>query len=261
MSSQPKPGVLERLATREFSRNRQESHCEELERSVEAERARALRIEGHARTLATQLLQREAQIRDLEAQLAALRSATLRDQQQHVATSAHQAAQLEEAVRRAQSLESTVTELRGQLVALATQRARAAAADAPAVDGPNDALGAELASAAPGAPDTQPQARLCVVLERLDAPGGPPLLVRGRTRIGRTPDNDLQINARYVSRRHAVIVPGPDSAFVQDLGSTNGVLVNGQRVRCARIMAGDVLCIGAAQFRLGFVPAEETEVP
>ena len=51
-----------------------------------------------------------------------------------------------------------------------------------------------------------------------------------KTSIGRTPDNDVQIEAKYISRHHAVILAGPVHTIIEDLNSTNGVLVNGRRI-------------------------------
>ena len=51
-----------------------------------------------------------------------------------------------------------------------------------------------------------------------------------KTTIGRTPDNDLQIDASFVSRHHAVLLITGQQTVIEDLNSTNGVLVNGQRV-------------------------------
>jgi hypothetical protein len=70
-----------------------------------------------------------------------------------------------------------------------------------------------------------------------------------RTTIGRTADNDLRIDSEAISRHHAVIVCGPINAVVEDLGSTNGVQVNGQRVRRQVLRDGDALTLGRAQFR------------
>jgi pSer/pThr/pTyr-binding forkhead associated (FHA) protein len=70
-----------------------------------------------------------------------------------------------------------------------------------------------------------------------------------RTTIGRTADNDLRIDSEAISRHHAVIVCGPINAVVEDLGSTNGVQVNGQRVRRHVLRDGDALTIGRSQFR------------
>jgi chromosome segregation ATPase len=70
-----------------------------------------------------------------------------------------------------------------------------------------------------------------------------------KTSIGRTPDNDLQIDAKYVSRRHAVILVGPVHAVVEDLNSTNGVLVNGRRVTRHTLKDGDQIALGRSVYR------------
>src|SRR6185369_17403101 len=53
----------------------------------------------------------------------------------------------------------------------------------------------------------------------------------GRTIVGRTPDNDLQIDSRFVSRHHCQIVTKPNACIVEDLNSTNGIMVKSKRVR------------------------------
>ena len=70
-----------------------------------------------------------------------------------------------------------------------------------------------------------------------------------RTSIGRTPDNDLQIEAKCVSRRHAVILTGPLQTVIEDLNSTNGVLVNGQRISRQPLKDGDRIVIGLSAYR------------
>jgi pSer/pThr/pTyr-binding forkhead associated (FHA) protein len=52
------------------------------------------------------------------------------------------------------------------------------------------------------------------------------------------------------SRRHAVVMPGPAGIQVQDLGSTNGTLVNGQKVSVSPVWPGDIIKIGSTQFRI-----------
>jgi predicted nucleic acid-binding Zn-ribbon protein len=70
-----------------------------------------------------------------------------------------------------------------------------------------------------------------------------------KTSIGRTPENDMQIDAKYVSRHHAVILVGPAYAVIEDLNSTNGVTVNGKRVTRHTLRDGDQVAIGRAQYR------------
>ncbi len=69
------------------------------------------------------------------------------------------------------------------------------------------------------------------------------------TTIGRTPDNDIQVNASYVSRNHAVLLAGTDHCIIEDLNSTNGLLVNGRRVVREVLHDGDTVTIGRTHFR------------
>jgi hypothetical protein len=63
--------------------------------------------------------------------------------------------------------------------------------------------------------------------------------------IGRSPDADLVIADDFVSGRHARIVPADDGPVLEDLGSTNGTLVNGQpATRPIGLSAGDVVELG-----------------
>ncbi|MGC4029761.1 MAG: AAA family ATPase [Steroidobacteraceae bacterium] len=66
----------------------------------------------------------------------------------------------------------------------------------------------------------------------------------GRTVIGRTPDNDLQIDSRFVSRHHCQIVSTPNACVIEDLNSTNGIVVKSKRVRTHNLNDGDVVVIG-----------------
>ncbi len=70
-----------------------------------------------------------------------------------------------------------------------------------------------------------------------------------RTSIGRTPDNDIQIDTRFVSRHHAMILVGPLQTVIEDLHSTNGVIVNGRRITRQGLMDGDTVVLGNSQFR------------
>jgi pSer/pThr/pTyr-binding forkhead associated (FHA) protein len=78
---------------------------------------------------------------------------------------------------------------------------------------------------------------------------GEALLVPGRFVIGRTPDNDMQIDNRFVSRHHAQIVTTEDGSWIEDLNSTNGIFVRGKRVRRCKLQVGDVATIGTHELR------------
>ena len=66
----------------------------------------------------------------------------------------------------------------------------------------------------------------------------------GRVVIGRTPDNDLQIDSKFISRHHCQIVTQPDSCLIEDLNSTNGIYVQSKRVRRHNLNDGDVVQVG-----------------
>jgi chromosome segregation ATPase len=70
-----------------------------------------------------------------------------------------------------------------------------------------------------------------------------------RTRIGRSAGCELQIDASSVSRNHALVIVGPREAIIEDLNSTNGVLVNGRRISRQLLADGDTVAIGDVQFR------------
>ena len=69
-------------------------------------------------------------------------------------------------------------------------------------------------------------------------------LIPGRLVIGRTAENDLQIDSKFVSRHHAQIVTTLQGSIVEDLNSTNGVYVRSKRVRRHLLNDGDVVQIG-----------------
>ena len=75
-----------------------------------------------------------------------------------------------------------------------------------------------------------------------------------KTSVGRTPDNDMQIDAKFISRHHAVILAGPAHTIIEDLNSTNGVLVNGRRITRQTLKDGDSVMIGKTVFRFAVRP-------
>lgn len=74
-------------------------------------------------------------------------------------------------------------------------------------------------------------------------------LFKDRLTIGRTAENDIQLKAQYISRRHAVILAGEEATRVIDWGSKNGVFVNSERVTEHFLKNGDIVTIGTADFR------------
>ncbi|HTU20551.1 MAG TPA: FHA domain-containing protein [Gemmataceae bacterium] len=68
--------------------------------------------------------------------------------------------------------------------------------------------------------------------------------------LGRHPECDIQIDSRKISRRHCCIAQVSDYLVVRDLGSTNGIRINGIRVVEGRLSTGDELTIGNARYKL-----------
>lgn len=82
-------------------------------------------------------------------------------------------------------------------------------------------------------------------------------------RIGRDAGNELPIEARGLSRMHAVITWSPEAQLVlTDLGSTNGTFVNRERLQAPRaLQTGDVIHFGNAEFRLGVEQSADSVQP
>ncbi len=76
----------------------------------------------------------------------------------------------------------------------------------------------------------------------------------GTLTIGRRSDCEIVLRDKLVSRVHARIIVGAESAGIEDLGSSNGIFVNGQRVKgLHRLYAKDTIKIGEQTLEvLGF---------
>ena len=74
-------------------------------------------------------------------------------------------------------------------------------------------------------------------------------LIRSVVTIGRGPGNDIVLDDPHLSRRHCRILWYEEGILIEDLGSINGTVVNGQAVLHRRILRnGDVLSVGAHRF-------------
>jgi pSer/pThr/pTyr-binding forkhead associated (FHA) protein len=76
-------------------------------------------------------------------------------------------------------------------------------------------------------------------------------LTKERTTIGRKPHNDIQIDNLAVSGEHAVIVTILNDSFLEDLGSTNGTVVNGNPIKKHFLQNNDVVELG--KYKLKFI--------
>lgn len=145
-------------------------------------------------------------------------------------------AQREEGAARLREHEQATQALRAELDVL-----RGAACPAPVTGGHDSTL--------PASAQVIPLSARIRVLVR-EEHGRETVYPLGRhSTIGRTPDNDIQVNANYVSRHHAVLLTSSEHCIVEDLNSTNGIAVNGQRVTRQMLQEGDIVTIGKTDFR------------
>jgi len=90
--------------------------------------------------------------------------------------------------------------------------------------------------------------------------------------LGRIPGNQIVVPDRHISRKHCVFTQGPSGFSVEDKGSSNGTLVNGERVQSRALSPGDKIKVGPVVFRFEVQdapigeaktrpPAEEDAVP
>src|SRR5687768_6642453 len=73
--------------------------------------------------------------------------------------------------------------------------------------------------------------------------------------IGRTEGNDLVLNHPSVSRRHAKLERRDTKWWVVDLGSTNGVKINGNPIKESQVNPGDTILVGSVQLEARALPS------
>jgi len=77
------------------------------------------------------------------------------------------------------------------------------------------------------------------------------LPVAGPVTIGRSPGSDIVIADDYISSAHARIVPSGERIVLEDLGSTNGTVVNGRRITSPVTLApGDEIDLGTVRLKV-----------
>ena len=83
----------------------------------------------------------------------------------------------------------------------------------------------------------------------------------GKTIIGRTADNDVQIQSRFISRHHAQVVSDHTHSILEDLNSTNGVFIRSQRIKQQTLVDGDIIQIGEHRLLYRDMRNEAAETP
>ena len=97
----------------------------------------------------------------------------------------------------------------------------------------------------------KPAGRLVVLSSPALSPGDLRVLDSEALTIGRSRDNDLPLERdEFSSSRHARVEPRPDGVWIEDVGSTNGTLVNGEPLNGPRRLSpGDTIRIGETDLR------------
>ena len=101
------------------------------------------------------------------------------------------------------------------------------------------------------------RAELGVRSSRFRVLGGPGLRagrtfdISSVTVIGRDAGSGIRLDGdEFASSEHARIEPRQDGVWVEDLGSTNGTFLNGERITAERLRKGDVVRVGQTELRL-----------
>ena len=117
---------------------------------------------------------------------------------------------------------------------------------------------------APTAPAPKPGARSYVLrfISGKYQGGEFPVASEKQILIGRSSDLDMVLVEDMVSRKHARIAMQTDQIWIEDLGSTNGTFVNGEKIKRARLKEGDRVLIGTSILKLiaGDAPKEGMDV-
>lgn len=210
----------------------------------------------------------EARVREIEQQ-AAQQTAAMDALRTQADAAAARADELEGELRAsAEAVERLESEARSRTARIAelekaTQMWRAALEEM-RLNSTDTRLRPALRNVAPRAGDDEPPAHAETVPDvavrlLIQSDGGREIVhVLGRrTCIGRTPDNDVRVDSDCVSRHHAVILTGPRQTVIEDLSSTNGVLVNGKRVTRQILKDGDDVVFGRSHYRFAVRGASE----
>lgn len=84
-------------------------------------------------------------------------------------------------------------------------------------------------------------------------------LGEGDVTLGRDPASSVVLDHREISRQHATIRPGPSGWEIHDLGSSNGIRVQGHRMEAALLTDGDEIRVGP--FRIVFAASPASTPP
>lgn len=227
--------LLERLRSRE-ARQRMDDDLRESARSASRHALEEMGLAGRLAAIEQALGARDTANAALESRLTGLLQ-QLATAQEELATATKAAAQAT-----SEAAAAHAAAIAAQAAAAAETRARieAEARERAAEEARRNAEAAAAQASAGGSR----------YLTRIDDESGVVyMLAAPRIVVGRGKNCDLVVAESYVSGRHALLRLGPELTVVEDSGSTNGVFVNGRRVRREELRDGDVVSFGRARFR------------
>ena len=97
----------------------------------------------------------------------------------------------------------------------------------------------------------------CIDTSVLELEGGETIVLEAdEITIGRGTDNTVTLLAEGISRHHARLFPGDGVWGVADMGSTNGIKVNGKKVAKAWLKSGDKLAIGNVVYEFSLMGSD-----
>ncbi len=89
-----------------------------------------------------------------------------------------------------------------------------------------------------------------VILVSMNGRTTPHPLTKSETTIGRHDTNDIILPEQIITGKHAIIRMEDNVITINDLGSTNGTFVNGERIRTKELKSGDRIRIGTIELTL-----------
>lgn len=139
----------------------------------------------------------------------------------------------------------------GDSIAFDRVLARLASVEAAALPLASGATGfPEPANDDPGATAIRPVMPRYVLRGVSGAAFGRNFPVVGATTVGRAPECAIQLDEPGMSRTHARLLPSDDALLLEDLGSANGIFLNGRRVLRGEARPGDEVGFDTLRFRL-----------
>ncbi len=83
----------------------------------------------------------------------------------------------------------------------------------------------------------------------------------GRIIVGRSPDNEIYINSKFVSRHHMQLVNDGECCVIEDLNSTNGVFIGEVQVKNRQLEDGDIISLGVHELVYTDLRVTGDEIP